>query len=442
MPFASIVAGRSCRFRGIDACRLHPVLLAGVAGGEASSHAVCIHCCWQELPVARHQRMPLASVAAGRSCRWRGFDACRLRPLLLAGAAGGEASAHAVCIHRLQLAAAFMPGCRNPWGQGHSSGDGAAGDSAWCHVVAECWRPVQWCRVWVASRRRRNRLHKALHGNPAVVVANIGALSNLRLAIRSKPDVALLQELWATAAEIRQAAKEHGYETACAEGDPCLAAVLYRPGQGQRIQLPPLGEFSSRVAAACVGCCYASAYGISSGTAGQKEKLSQALRVTLEELRALGRGSCLMAGDFIAAQQQLPVVQELLRAGWADWGSEPTCITAGTKRPRRIDQAWMSPELQARLQAVELSWAEGLKAHAWQQGTFRGGPAEQFAQWVQPDAGPEAEEQGFLDMEFWALFAPAAPAWEAARLRGDADGMWQQLEATLVCCHGFRSPDF
>ena len=300
----------------------------------------------------------------------------------------------------------------------------------------------------MASRRRRNRLHKALHGNPAVVVANIGALSNLRLAIRSKPDVALLQELWATAAEIRQAAKEHGYEAACAEGNPCLAAVLFRPGQGQQIKLPPLGEFTSRVAAACIslgggcGCCYVSAYGISSGTAGQKEKLSQALRVTLEELRALGRGSCLMAGDFNAEQQELPVVQELLRAGWADWGSEPTCITAGTKKPRRIDQAWMSPELQARLQAVELSWAEGLKAHAWQQGTFRGGPAEQFAQWVQPDAGPEAEEQGFLDMEFWALFAPAAPAWEAARLRGDADGMWQQLEATLVRCHGLRSPGF
>ena len=169
---------------------------------------------------------------------------------------------------------------------------------------------MQCCRVWVASRRRRNRLHKTLRGNPAVVVANIGALSNLRLAIKSKPDVALLQELWATAAEVRQEAKEHGYEAACAEGNPCLAAVLFRPGQGQQIKLPPLGEFTSRVAAACIslgggcGCCYASAYGIASGTAGQNEKLSQALRVTLEELRALGGGSCLMAGDFNAEQDE------------------------------------------------------------------------------------------------------------------------------------------
>ncbi len=31
MPLAYIVLGRSRRFRGIDACLLHPVMLAGVA---------------------------------------------------------------------------------------------------------------------------------------------------------------------------------------------------------------------------------------------------------------------------------------------------------------------------------------------------------------------------------------------------------------------------
>ena len=100
------------------------------------------------------------------------------------------------------------------------------------------------CHVWAPSRKKKNQLFKALHGNPAVVVANIGALSNLHLAVKSKPDVALVQELWASAGEIRKAAKEHGYEAACAAGSPCLAAVLFRPGQGQQIQLPPLGEFS------------------------------------------------------------------------------------------------------------------------------------------------------------------------------------------------------
>jgi hypothetical protein len=71
---------------------------------------------------------------------------------------------------------------------------------------------------------------------------------------------------------------------------------LYRPGHGQQIQLPLVGEFSSRIAAAVVslgggcGCCFASVYGISNATAGQKEQLSQAVRLTLEELRARGRG--------------------------------------------------------------------------------------------------------------------------------------------------------
>ncbi len=91
--------------------------------------------------------------------------------------------------------------------------------------------------------------------------------SNLRLAVRSQPDVTLLQELWATADDIRREAKEHCYVAATAEGSTCLSAVLYRPGHGQRIKLPIQGEFSSLIAAACVslgggcGCCYASAGG-------------------------------------------------------------------------------------------------------------------------------------------------------------------------------------
>ena len=127
------------------------------------------------------------------------------------------------------------------------------------------------------------------------------------------------------------------------------------------------------------------------------------------------------------------MVSELRRAGWADWGSEPTCITAATIRPKRIDQAWLSPEMQARLVEVQLSWSEGLETHAWQQGLFRGGPADQFQQWVQGDPGPAEGEECFMDVEFWALFVGVGEAWEAARLRGDVDGMWQALETP--CCN-------
>ena len=68
----------------------------------------------------------------------------------------------------------------------------------------------------------------------------------------------------------------------------------------------------------------------------------------------------------------------------------------------------MSPELQARLQGVELTWAAGLKTHALQQGTFRGGPADKFAQWHQPDPGPGEGEQRFSDEDFLILFSETA----------------------------------
>ena len=99
MPLAAIVAGRNCRRRATSACPLHPLLLAGEAAGEASAHAACVHCCQQVLPPARHQRMPLACMVAGRCGRRRGLSACRLQPLWLAGAAVGEQRAHAPCIH-------------------------------------------------------------------------------------------------------------------------------------------------------------------------------------------------------------------------------------------------------------------------------------------------------------------------------------------------------
>ena len=114
-----------------------------------------------------------------------------------------------------------------------------------------------------------------MHGNIHIVVANVGALSNVQLAVRTKPEVALLQELWASREEICSEAKRLGYVAACAEGEVCLSAVLYRPGTGQQIQLKVGGEFGSRFAAACVslgggcGCCVVSVYGISSPTAGR-----------------------------------------------------------------------------------------------------------------------------------------------------------------------------
>ena len=85
MVCAFIVASRCCRRRGTSACRVQALSLAGAAAFQASTHAGCIQCCWQERPPAGPQRMPLAhrripfaSIAAGRFCHRRGLIACCL----------------------------------------------------------------------------------------------------------------------------------------------------------------------------------------------------------------------------------------------------------------------------------------------------------------------------------------------------------------------------
>ena len=123
-----------------------------------------------------------------------------------------------------------------------------------------------WCRVWAASRKDRSRQHRALHGNLKVVVVNITALSNLRLALAGGPDVALLQEVRATKQELLAEAKVLGYMAAVGPDELCLAAVLFRPGRGQEMHLHCSGEWCSRTAAVIIdfgdgyACCMASVY--------------------------------------------------------------------------------------------------------------------------------------------------------------------------------------
>ena len=84
------------------------VRLAGAAAGLASAHAAGIHRGLQGPLPARYQHRPLASIVARRSCRRRGHEACGWHALWLSGAASGAASAHASCIHRC--------GCRRATG--------------------------------------------------------------------------------------------------------------------------------------------------------------------------------------------------------------------------------------------------------------------------------------------------------------------------------------
>ena len=101
---------------------------------------------------------------------------------------------------------------------------------------------LQWEAVWAVSRRWRNRLHRALHSNIQLVVANVTALSNLRLALAGEPDVVVAQELLATRLQVEAEARLFGYAAAEGQEETYLAAVLFRPGKGQPVKLPFKGE--------------------------------------------------------------------------------------------------------------------------------------------------------------------------------------------------------
>ncbi len=107
-----------------------------------------------------------------------------------------------------------------------------------------------------------------------------------------------------------------------------------------------------------------------------------------------------------------------------------------------MDQVWASPEMQARLLNVELSWAAGIETHTRQLGVFRAGSPDQFQQWLLGDAGPAEGVEGFSDLEFWTELQEVGGMWEFAKLRGDVDCTWQVSEDALVQHHRHRSPSF
>jgi hypothetical protein len=75
-----IAFGRGCRRRALSTCRSQALLRAGAATGEVPAQAAYIQGSWQGLPPTSPQRMPLASIMAGRGGLRRGLSACRLQP--------------------------------------------------------------------------------------------------------------------------------------------------------------------------------------------------------------------------------------------------------------------------------------------------------------------------------------------------------------------------
>ena len=109
------------------------------------------------------------------------------------------------------------------------------------------------------------------------------------------------------------------------------------------------------------GGLVASVYDSSGPSVAQQAELSRIMEEMMDEFRSRGRGPALVGGDFHAQLQVLPVGELRLSAVCADLSVEPTCEAANPDTYRRLDQVWLSSEMQVRLIDIGVSWSSGFK---------------------------------------------------------------------------------
>ena len=164
-----------------------------------------------------------------------------------------------------------------------------------------------------------------------------------------------------------------------------------------------------------------SVYGHDGPTLAQRKELSSVMEHVLGEFRALGRGPCLIAGDLNVEPDGLDVHAVLGRTGWADWSVEPVCRTANSHRSRRLDQCWLSEEMQARLSgSVHVDWFSGLCTLALQEGAFREGKPSSYVSWQLGEEGPAEKGAASATRSSWKFLEAAGfLGWRPVSL-----GMW------------------
>ena len=128
---------------------------------------------WVQYQLVAWLRLGAAGVGGDASCDAGGWPWCSGRPpcILLPDLGQQFAWVQQLLVGKLDCCAGGPPGLfcyRSPPVR-----------------EAACLRP--WRRIWAASRKDRSRQHRALHGNLKVVMVNITALSNLRLALAGGP---------------------------------------------------------------------------------------------------------------------------------------------------------------------------------------------------------------------------------------------------------------
>ena len=109
----------------------------------------------------------------------------------------------------------------------------------------------------------------------------------------------------------------------------------------------------------------------------------------IEATEGAGAVPALVCGDFNCTPQEIEGTTWMEAAGWRDILQEPTCLTARTNNPKRIDWLYMNRWSQRLRQGKPgLSWATGITTHACQWASLHVGQPRQHHRWEGPPHPP------------------------------------------------------
>ena len=157
------------------------------------------------------------------------------------------------------------------------------------------------------------------------------------------------------------------------EDGNALAAIAVQRGHLGKVALPFLSaKWSQRVVAGLWApdggrpIMLVSIYGVSSPTAADREQLNAIVLEIMDLAESKGAVGCCMGGDFNCVVAELPAAGWMQACGWSDISSEPTCVTARSLSPSRIDSMFLNRFLTPLVADVQVRWDTAVPVHAVQ----------------------------------------------------------------------------
>ena len=179
-----------------------------------------------------------------------------------------------------------------------------------------------------------------------------------------------------------------------------------------------------------------SLYGFVDPNAAQLKALSDTLLVIKDYVVDKGGIKCFLSADLNADLDQLPATPWLSLLRWTDLGAEPTCLTATTVVPRRIDVLLASHEARESTVALQTRWDLGFRTHAAHLLRLSlGAPHQHFElQNQKPYSEPTVPKRSWNDVGT-QIVERHLPRWSEALTSGSVDRVWDELQSMAHAYH-------